>query len=298
MSRVLKSSLFSVALLACAVMLALAFSGNLLNEETVGNNNIFLVIIIVQVVVFVVPALVYCRLRGTGLRSPMLLSGVKPSHMLFVFFAALMLVSGNLLLKYLLGVDYSTGNDSALSLAFLGGDGDSGAGLFFAYCLVPAVCEELVFRGVILSEYRKYGSFNAVMLSALYFALIHFEANGFFLYLYAGMVLGLVTVVCRSVFPAMILHLVNNLLNVFGNDLFLRITMQQSGVFFMGFVLISLFLLSLIFVLSRIEQTYYGYSQTPPEAELMPKSFSNLYVYLSPAVLLPVAVFLLIKLFS
>ncbi|MBR6796081.1 MAG: hypothetical protein IKM53_01865, partial [Clostridia bacterium] len=117
------------------------------------------------------------------------------------------------------------------------------------------------------------------------------------LYLYAGIVLGLVTVVCRSVFPAMILHLINNLLNVFGNDLFLRITMQQSGVFFMGFVLFSLFLLSLIFVLSRIEQTYYGYAKAPPTSELLPKSFANFYVYISPAVILPLAVFLLIRLF-
>lgn len=298
MSRLLKSSLFSAALLACAVMLALAFSGNLLNEATVGENNIFLVIIIVQVIVFVVPALVYCRVRGTGMRAPMLLAGVKPSHILFVFFAALMLVSGNLLLKYLLGFDYSSGNDSVLSLSLSANESYSGAGLFFAYCLAPAVCEELVFRGVILSEYRRYGSFNAVLLSAIYFALIHFEANGFLLYLYAGIVLGLVTVVCRSVFPAMILHLINNLLNVFGNDLFLRITMQQSGVFFMGFLLFSLFLLSLIFVLSRVEQTYYGYSQKPPESDLMPKSFSNLFVYISPALILPVAVFLLIRLFT
>ena len=296
MSRLFKSSLFSAGVLACAVMLALAFSGYLLNEQTVGDNSVFLVIIIIQVIVFIVPALVYCRLRGTGMRSPMLLAGVKPSHMLFVLFAALLLVSGNLLLKYLLGVDYSSGNDSVLSLSLASGEVDSGAGLFFAYCLAPAVCEELVFRGVILSEYRRYGSFNAVLLTSFYFALLHFDSNGFLLYLYAGIVLGLVTVVCRSVFPAMILHLINNLLNVFGNDLFLRITMQQSGVFFMGFVLFSLFLLSLIFVLSRIEQTYYGYAKEPPTSELLPKSFANLYVYISPAVFLPLAVFLLIRL--
>ena len=49
------------------------------------------------------------------------------------------------------------------------------------FAVVPAIVEEYVFRGVILGEFldvkKRFGIASAVMLSSLFFALLHFTSH-------------------------------------------------------------------------------------------------------------------------
>ena len=67
----------------------------------------------------------------------------------------------------------------------------------------------------IISEYKKLGLKKAVILSGLMFGLIHLNINQFFYATIIGMVLAVVTLYSRSIFPAMIIHFMNNGLNVY-----------------------------------------------------------------------------------
>jgi sodium transport system permease protein len=82
-----------------------------------------------------------------------------------------------------------------------------------AYALAPAVCEELAFRGFILTGLlRRFRARNAILLSAFLFALYHLNV---FLFLPAfglGIVLGLLTVRSRSLVPAVVFHFLHNAL--------------------------------------------------------------------------------------
>src|SRR4029077_4889562 len=79
--------------------------------------------------------------------------------------------------------------------------------------LLAAVCEELAFRGLILSGLlRRFRPRNAVILSSFLFALFHMNVFQFLPAFFLGVVLGLVTVRSKSLVPAIIFHLLHNTL--------------------------------------------------------------------------------------
>jgi uncharacterized protein len=81
--------------------------------------------------------------------------------------------------------------------------------------LVPAVCEELVFRGLVLRALRhRLGPAAAVLISAALFGLIHVDPPQAAGAMVLGVVLGWVTHRAGSLWPAMAAHAANNALAV------------------------------------------------------------------------------------
>ena len=80
--------------------------------------------------------------------------------------------------------------------------------------VVPAICEELLFRGLVLQSARKtLGDVGAVLLSGLSFALLH-NLDGafqrFFPQAALGILLGLLVLRTGSLIPAIVAHAVHN----------------------------------------------------------------------------------------
>ena len=78
--------------------------------------------------------------------------------------------------------------------------------------LAPAVCEELAFRGFILSGFRHLGHrWRAIALSAVFFGLAHTVIlQQSLLACLLGIVLGLLAVQTGSLLPGVLFHLVHN----------------------------------------------------------------------------------------
>ena len=90
----------------------------------------------------------------------------------------------------------------------------SGWGVVVSLAVVPAFCEEVAFRGFILSGFRKrYRVGSAILLSALLFGLLHVLLSVFQQFFAAsllGLVLGLLAVRSGSLWPGVLLHAANN----------------------------------------------------------------------------------------
>ena len=80
----------------------------------------------------------------------------------------------------------------------------------FVMGLLPAVCEELLFRGVIFNAFREYGTKCAVVFSALMFAILHMDVTNFIGPFVMGIVFGLMTVKTNRLIYPMIAHLFVN----------------------------------------------------------------------------------------
>jgi membrane protease YdiL (CAAX protease family) len=92
----------------------------------------------------------------------------------------------------------------------------SNGGLSLNYLLVlavlPALCEELAFRGFILTGLRRrFHPWTAVFLSSFLFALFQMNVFQFAPHFVLGVVLALIALRTNSVAPAMVFHLVYNL---------------------------------------------------------------------------------------
>jgi sodium transport system permease protein len=81
--------------------------------------------------------------------------------------------------------------------------------------LTPAICEELAFRGFILSGLRRMGhKWGAIVLSAVFFGLTHGLLQQSLAACVVGVVIGYVAVKTGSLWPGVLYHLVHNSLSV------------------------------------------------------------------------------------
>ncbi len=80
--------------------------------------------------------------------------------------------------------------------------------------VLPALLEELLFRGLILHTLRPYGEWLAVVVSAVLFGFIHGGISQSVFAFLVGLVLGWLTVTTRNIWPAIVLHFINNALSV------------------------------------------------------------------------------------
>lgn len=77
--------------------------------------------------------------------------------------------------------------------------------------VMPALCEELAFRGFILSGLRHSGHrWRAIVLSAVFFGITHAMLQQSILACLVGIVLGYVAVQSGSILPGMVFHLLHN----------------------------------------------------------------------------------------
>lgn len=85
--------------------------------------------------------------------------------------------------------------------------------LFFA--LVPAVCEEVFFRGYVLSGLRRgLGPAGAIFVVAIAFGIFHGSAHRLIVTTGLGALFGLLVIRYRSVLPAVLAHFMHNALSM------------------------------------------------------------------------------------
>lgn len=96
----------------------------------------------------------------------------------------------------------------------------------FLLALVPALGEEIFFRGLIQGMIYKYSRNKhlAVIVAAFLFSAIHFQFYGFFPRMLLGAFFGYLVIYTNSIWPAVWAHFLNNAMAVtsyfiFGNDI-------------------------------------------------------------------------------
>lgn len=82
----------------------------------------------------------------------------------------------------------------------------------FMIAIVPAICEEFFFRGVIQRiSYRLFGNFHlAILFSSFFFAFSHFEFYTFFPRIVLGLLLGYMYYYTGSLIMPIFTHFLNN----------------------------------------------------------------------------------------
>ena len=76
--------------------------------------------------------------------------------------------------------------------------------------IVPAICEEILFRGVILSAWEEKGGRKAVLISAVLFTLLHASVSGLPAELAGRLIMGMIVLRGGSVFAGVIFHVCYN----------------------------------------------------------------------------------------
>ncbi|MBQ3537545.1 MAG: CPBP family intramembrane metalloprotease [Clostridia bacterium] len=155
---------------------------------------------------------------------------------------------------------------------------------------MPALFEELVFRGIIMQSLRKYGDWFAIFASALVFALIHGNIAQTPFAFIAGIALGYISVVSGSLWPSVILHFLNNFLATINSFLMPALSdeafyayssLSLYGIVFVGFAaFIALFVKNRSLLrLRKGEKGNVGFIRKHAVTYLSPTFFIGLAIY-------------------
>ena len=80
----------------------------------------------------------------------------------------------------------------------------------FVSALVPAITEELAFRGVILTGYKKTPVLIGVLMSSFYFGVMHFTISQLFYAIVGGIIFAYLVKVTKSIYSSILMHFIFN----------------------------------------------------------------------------------------
>ena len=241
-----KIKFITPTLLVLATYALLLFS-KIVDLTLINRENEYYTVVILQLMIFLLPGAIWCKYRGDGYLRGLRMRLPRPSSYLLMLSGTLLMISGGLLLSVAFGGLESLSQNFSLYDTFISksnGTVPSNIYLLIAYAVIPAICEEFIFRGILCHEYEKGGVVRAVVFSALFFAMLHFNPINILTYLFSGVILALVLYASRSLFAAIITHLLYNIFGLFGqrymNTLY-KITGSET---FFIFIVAFIFLLS------------------------------------------------------
>ena len=104
-----------------------------------------------------------------------------------------------------------------------------------AVSVVPAVTEELVYRGCVMGRLRKYGDGFALITSAILFGIMHGNFTQAPFAFVVGLAAGWAVIYTNSIFPAMIIHWLNNFMSVIADILYENLELAGYDTFYVDF---------------------------------------------------------------
>lgn len=178
-------------------------------------NNLGIPGLVITEFAFLAIAVIYCLIRKVKIREVFPVKKVKAREV----FGSLLLVLGafpvSLVLVALSGTifPWSTKEVGELSSFIYGSLNYPLAVLVIA--LLPAICEEAIHRGAILSSFRSLKhDWLIVLIMGLFFGINHMSFLRFLPTMFLGMVLSYVVVKRNNIVLSMLIHFTNNFISV------------------------------------------------------------------------------------
>lgn len=162
-------------------------------------------------VAFAIVACIVLRWSNASIKAELTAQVCKPKY----FFIAILLQCGLLCLSQLNGwflqwLSKFGYEDMPINLPSM--DGFGFVGVVIAVALLPAVFEEVIFRGLLLKGMRAFGVVGAILINGALFALYHQNPAQTLYQFCCGAAFALVAIRSGSILPTMLSHFINNAL--------------------------------------------------------------------------------------
>ncbi len=171
--------------------------------------------IVIYIVIFIIPIIVYTKLSHVKAKNLLSLHHIKLRYLPFILLFGLSTSVICALINMGSAAIFSNFFDIALTTSTVNFASDKTYVMVIAAVFMPAVCEELLLRGVALTEYGHYGVSISVIMTSIIFALFHGNVVTIPSLFVAGVFYAVLTHLFKSVWPSIICHIINNALALF-----------------------------------------------------------------------------------
>ena len=206
-----------------------------------------LISLALQILLLLLPSLLFIRMRGKGYGKAIRLRRPFAAYIPLLICAFFLLLVGGFLLSALFGGTHTIGNSSSSFEAAAPSGALQALIAIPVLALLPAITEELLFRGILCTELDRRGGLRAILVGSLLFALIHFDLANLPVYFYAGIILTLMLYVTDSLIATMLIHALYNITSLFGQRYLNAFYSFTGNPELFLFLLILIFLIALLF---------------------------------------------------
>ena len=155
---------------------------------------------------------------------------------------------------------------------------DSGAPtvlVLLVFAVLPAICEELVFRGVIMSAFEPCGTTPAIIGTSLLFAFAHMRFENLPLYFFSSVVLCFTTYISRSLFAVMAVHAFYNIASLYLGGYLSGIAAHLESFSLLFIVMLFALWVLVLIALSEGERVYRIYAERNLNSGYTPKKLTR-----------------------
>ena len=192
-----------VFLITILLYIVSGFINSFIYQET-GSYNL---VIVVSQVTLILPAVIYMAWKRMNIAEAIRFKGIRISNIvLLVIFAYLI----SPLMQLINGLSMIYVKNSTAAIMTEVTEENSIFLSLFLIAFIPAVFEEMVYRGLIYNTYRKETVVGGVLLSGFLFGIMHGNINQFSYAFVMGLIFALVIEATDSILSTMIIHLVIN----------------------------------------------------------------------------------------
>lgn len=255
----------------------------------------------IQLGTYLLPLLLYGLLfGGLSVKRLRLRAPTAVSTPLTILLALILLLGTSLLSMMLERVGFT----QPVADRYSGLGAPSGLVLLI-FAVLPAILEELIFRGVILSSFEPCGTAPAVIGSALLFAFAHMSLEKLPLYFFAGVVLAFSVYAGRSLITSMLLHAAYNIASLVLGEYLSGIAAHLESFSLLFIVLLFALWILVLIALSEGSRVYGVYAERQLDSSYTPQKMSraqrlkgNVSVYFSMPFLLCALIYIAVVIFS
>ncbi len=255
-----KSNITAPILVAIAYLFLLL--SKMIDTGRLSGDNEYIGVIVLQLIIFLLPAVIYSKLKGEGYTARLRLRLIGAQQMLAAVLGALTLICGSLLLGILFKGGTATDDFSLYNTFTASSNGTAEAAFYatLAYAVLPALCEEFFFRAVLSAEYEEHGIGTALVMSSLFFGMTHFNFGQLVLYFFSGAVLFAVMYATRSLLGSVLVHFIYNMYGLFGQGFLLEVYRTTGSTELFLLLLAAAFILFAALLCGEIARLYRRYS--------------------------------------
>lgn len=262
-------------LLLATVCMAIALIAVIIDKFIYRFGGELLAPMLSQLIILLIPAYMFMlvvfpdgsmlsRLRSLGIAK------LRAEYVFFMIFTALFMISTSLIMNIIFGGVYTASEGFTILGAFTAGVGEytvSYPYLIIVYAAIPAIIEELVFRGLLYTTLSKVNEGMAVCLSSIISAAFTFTIGGFPAALFCSLAYCFVRHTTRSLQACMIVHFIFNLYTIFAQTNLSKYFLSSQNLLLLIIVISAAFLISAALFFSEASRVYRGIAKKIKDGE-------------------------------
>ncbi len=264
-------------------------------EMVFGTNEIYALILFTQIFAILLPALIYLKYKKVDIKEVLRIRRLSFFHIIVI---TVMAIAGQLVAILL--------NMPVMMLLDWIGEippspfptPDTISGLMVSIVIIavfPAICEEVLVRGVVLRGYERRGTGAAIVISAIFFGIMHGDIKNLIGPIFFGIVFAYIVIRTGSLFAGILAHFINNAVALL-IDYGVTNYEQQFGfinqpVYFLLIAVAAVFLF--VSALMLIKNT----TQWEPKDSISSKGAHTKVAFLNIPIILTILIFLVLQIF-